>query len=108
MLPPSLRTRWLGQSLTRITTRPVSGQSAATGQFELWALGRKEVTVAFSAEQVVTDAGLLTIRKLDRELGFLAEAASRLADPRSQKFIVHDAERLLVQQIYRSTAVVLK
>jgi len=64
-------------------------------------LGRKEVTVDFSGEQIVTDAGLLTIRKLDRELGLLAEAASRLSDPRSQKYVVHDAERLLVQQVYQ-------
>lgn len=83
------------------TTPPVSGQSATTGQLLLWSLGRKEVTVDFSAEQVVTDAGLLTIRKLDRQLGILAEAASRLADPRSQKYVVHDAERLLVQQVYQ-------
>jgi hypothetical protein len=67
----------------------------------LWSLGRKEVTVDFSGEQIVTDAGLLTIRKFDRELGILAEAASRLSDPRSQKYVVHDAERLLVQQVYQ-------
>jgi hypothetical protein len=67
----------------------------------LWALGRKEVTVDFSAEQVVTDTGLLALRKLDRELGILAEAASRLSDPRSQRWVVHDAERLLVQQVYQ-------
>jgi hypothetical protein len=83
------------------TTQAVAGQSSATGQLPMWALGRKEVTVDFSAEQVVTDAGLLIIRKLDRELGFSAEAASRLSDPRSQKFVVHDAERLLVQQVYQ-------
>lgn len=83
------------------TTQPDSGQSAAIDQLSLWSLGRKEVTVDFSAERIVTDAGLLTIRKLDRELGILAEAASRLADPRSQKYIVHDVERLLTQQVYQ-------
>jgi hypothetical protein len=67
----------------------------------LWQLGRQEVTVDFSAEQVVTDTGLLTIRKLDRELGILAEAAARLSDPRSQKLVTHDAQELLVQQVYQ-------
>jgi hypothetical protein len=67
----------------------------------LWSLGRKEVTVDFSAEQVVTDTGLLTIRKLDRGLGILAEAATRLADPREQKLVVHPTEDLLVQQVYQ-------
>jgi len=70
-------------------------------QLVLWQLGRQQVTVDFSAEQVVTDTGLLAIRKLDRELGILAEAAARLSDPRSQKYVVHHAEELLVQQVYQ-------
>lgn len=83
------------------TIEPTSGQSAATHQIVLWSLGRKEVTLDFSAEQVVTDTGLLAIRKLDRELGILAEVAARLSDPRGQKWVVHDAERLVVQQVYQ-------
>jgi len=72
-----------------------------TEQLVLWQLGRREVTVDFSAEQVVSDTGLLAIRKLDRELGVLAEAAARLPDPRSQRHVSHDAEELLVQQVYQ-------
>lgn len=83
------------------TMQSVSGQPAPAAQMVLWSLGRKEVTIDFSAEQVVTDTGLLAIRKLDRELGILAEAAARLADPRQQRCVVHDAERLLVQQVYQ-------
>jgi hypothetical protein len=83
------------------TTPEISGQSTPIGQRVLWSLGRKDVTIDFSAEQVVTDTGLLTIRKLDRELGILSEAAARLADPREQKSVTHDAERLLVQQVYQ-------
>lgn len=83
------------------TTPEISGQPTPVGQRVLWSLGRKDVTIDFPAEQVVTDTGLLTIRKLDRELGILSEAAARLADPREQKSITHDAERLLVQQVYQ-------
>jgi hypothetical protein len=81
--------------------QPVEGQPVQPGQMVLWQLGRQEVTVDFSADQVVTDTGLLTIRKLDRELGVLAEAAARLSDPRSQKYVLHHAEELLVQQVYQ-------
>src|SRR5258706_7949280 len=70
-------------------------------QLVLWQLGRQEVTVDFSAERVVSDTGLLTIRKLDRELGVLAEAAARLSDPRSRMYVVHDVQELLVQQVYQ-------
>ncbi len=78
-----------------------AGSTVQTGQLVLWRLERQEVTVDFSADQVVTDTGLLTIRKLDRELGLLQEAAARLSDPRSQKYVLHHAEELLVQQVYQ-------
>ena len=76
-------------------------KTESTGQLVLWELGRQQVTVDFSAGKIVTDTGLLAVRKLDRELGILAEAAARLADPRSQKFVIHDVERVLVQQVYQ-------
>src|SRR5437867_7348000 len=83
----------------------VAAESAAANtqpqQLVLWELDRQQVTVDFSAGSVVTDTGLLAVRKLDRELGILEEAAARLADPRSQKFVKHDVQRLLVQQVYQ-------
>jgi hypothetical protein len=90
-----------GSQFSNGTRQPVEGQREPSQSMVLWQLGRQEVTVDFSAEQVVTDTGLLTIRKLDRELGILAEAAARLSDPRSQKLVLHDAEALLVQQVYQ-------
>jgi hypothetical protein len=71
---------------------------------ELFEVGRQQVTVCFDGGQVVSDAGLLPIAELDRELGILAEAARRLPDPRSQLFVVHDAERILRQQVFQILA----
>jgi len=90
-----------GSQFSKGTRQLLEDQPGSSQQRVLWQLGRQEVTVDFSAEQVVTDTGLLTIRKLDRELGILAEAAARLSDPRSQKSVLHDAEELLVQQVYQ-------
>ncbi len=73
-------------------------------QLVLWELGRQEVTIDFTGQAVVSDAGLLALRQLDRQLGVLAEAASRLADPRSQRHVSHDAEQLLIQQVYQLLA----
>jgi len=96
-------TEELSQAADGNTT--VAAESAAANaqpqQLVLWELDRQQVTVDFSAGRVVTDTGLLAVRKLDRELGILEEAAARLADPRSQKFVKHDAQRLLVQQVYQ-------
>ena len=50
-------------------------------QLDLFEVGRQQVTVTFDGGNVVTDAGLLPIRELDRQLGILDEAARRLPDP---------------------------
>jgi len=75
-----------------------------SSQLTLWDLGSQQVTVDFTGGRVVTDAGLLPIRMLDRELGVLAEVAARLPDPRAQKFVTHSREALLTQEVYQILA----
>ncbi len=79
----------------------------ATGcceQLTFWAIGQQQVTADFEGGCLVTDAGLLAIRDLDRKLGVIAELARRLPDPRAQKFVTHSREALLTQQIYQILA----
>jgi len=73
-------------------------------QLTLWDLGPQQVTVDFQGGSVVTDAGLLPLRLLDRELGVLAELARRLPDPRAQKFVTHSLEAILTQEVYQILA----
>jgi hypothetical protein len=75
-----------------------------TTQLELFEVDRKRVTVDFEGGQVVTDAGLLPIRQLDLDLGILAEASSRLPDPRSQEHVTFSTEQLLSQRVYQILA----
>lgn len=75
-----------------------------TRQLELFEVGRQQVMMDFEGGQVVTDAGLLPVAKLDLELGILSEAASRLPDPRSQQGVVHSAEQILRQQVFQILA----
>jgi hypothetical protein len=65
---------------------------------------RQPVAVAFDAPDIVTDTGLLTVRVLDQQLGYLADLARRLPDPRAQQFVIHPAEALLAQQVYQILA----
>jgi hypothetical protein len=79
----------------------------ATGcseQLTFWDLGTQQVTVDFTGGRVVTDAGLLPIRLLDKELGVLSEIARRLPDPRAQQFVTHTREALLTQEVYQILA----
>lgn len=79
-------------------------QTPCDQQLELFEVGRQQVTMTFDGGDVVSDAGLLPIRELDRQLGILDEAAKRLPDPRSQEFVTHTAERVLTQQVYQILA----
>jgi Transposase DDE domain group 1 len=62
------------------------------------------VAIAFDAPPIVTDAGLLGLRDLDQKLGYLAELARRIPDPRSPEFVTHTTEQILVQQVYQILA----
>jgi hypothetical protein len=65
---------------------------------------RQAVAVAFDAPPIVADTGLLGLRDLDQKLGYLADLACRLPDPRSPKFVTHSTEQILCQQVYQILA----
>jgi hypothetical protein len=73
-------------------------------QLTLWDLGPQQVTVTFQGGRLVSDAGLLALRMLDKELGVLSVLGARLPDPRSQKAVVFSPETLLTQQVYQILA----
>jgi Transposase DDE domain group 1 len=70
----------------------------------LWNLGSQQLHIAFDGGRIVSDAGLLAVRALEKPLGVIADLAQRLPDPRSPKFIHHSAEALLTQQVYQLLA----
>jgi len=72
--------------------------------FTLWKLGSQQLHVDFTGGRIVSDAGLLAVRALEKPLGILADLAHRLPDPRSAKFCTHSTEALLTQQVYQIPA----
>lgn len=75
-----------------------------TPHFTLAQVHRQPVAVAFDAPDIVSDTGLLTVRDLDQRLGYLADLARRLPDPRAQPFVTHPAAAILAQQVYQILA----
>jgi hypothetical protein len=71
-----------------------------TDQFTLWNLGPQQLLVDFTGGRLVSDAGLLAVRALERPLGVIAGLAELLPDPRSPLFIHHSVEALLTQEVY--------
>jgi hypothetical protein len=73
-------------------------------QLTFGSIGSQQVLVDFSGGRIVTDAGLLAVRALEKPLRVIADLAERLPDPRSRKFIQHSAEAILTQEVYQILA----
>lgn len=72
-----------------------------TGQIELFApVGRRLVEVKFEGGDVTSDAGVLLLRQVDRQIGLLQRVAERLYAPRDQSRCRHSALHLLRQRVY--------
>src|SRR5262249_31586526 len=72
--------------------------------FTLWNVGSQQVRVTFEGGRIVSDAGLLAVRALEKPLRVIADLARRLPDPRSPKYIAHSTEALLTQAVYQILA----
>src|SRR5947209_15083902 len=72
--------------------------------FTLWKVGSQQIQVHFDGGRIVSDAGLLAVRALEKPLRVIAELAERLPDPRSPQHIEHSAEALLTQEVYQILA----
>jgi hypothetical protein len=83
----------------KIMVHPPSQQ-----HFTLFPAGSQQVHVAFDGGRIVSDAGLLAVRALEKPLRVIADLAQRLPDPRSPKYIEHSAEALLTQAVYQILA----
>jgi hypothetical protein len=76
-----------------------SGQHFALGH-----VGSQQLHLAFDGGCLVSDAGLLAVRALERPLRVIADLAQRLPDPRSPRHVEHSAEALLTQAVYQILA----
>jgi hypothetical protein len=72
--------------------------------FTLGKVGSPQIQVAFDGGRLVSDAGLLAVRALEKPLRVIADLAARLPDPRAPRFIAHSAEALLTQEGYQILA----
>jgi len=72
--------------------------------FTLGKVGSQQILVAFDGGRIVSDAGLLAVRALEKPLRVIADWAARLPDPRAPRFIEHSAEALLTQAVYQILA----
>jgi hypothetical protein len=72
--------------------------------FTLWKIGSQQIHLAFDGGRIVSDAGLLAVRALEKPLRIIADLGERLPDPRAPQSIEHSAEAILTQEVYQILA----
>jgi Transposase DDE domain group 1 len=75
-----------------------------SSHFILGNVGSQQVQVDFTGGCIVSDAGLLAVRALEKPLRIIADLAARLPDPRAPRYIEHSVEAILTQEVYQILA----
>jgi len=75
-----------------------------TGVMRFSRRGRRRVEADFNGGRLVSDAGLLTLREVDRATGLTASLAACLRDPRQPAKIEHEQSAMLAQRIHAIAA----
>ena len=63
-------------------------------------LARRQVVGDFNGGQIVSDAGALLLREVDRKLGLVERLDAAIPDPRNQALIIHRQVTMLRQRIF--------
>jgi Transposase DDE domain group 1 len=67
-------------------------------------LARRRVEADFSGGRLSSNAGLLLVREIDRQLGLLDVAHQAIPDPRNPAAITHQQRELLAQRVFALAA----
>lgn len=62
-------------------------------------VGRRSMEVDFEGGRLTTDAGLLLLQEVDRQVGLLDGVNQAIPDPRDPRYITHEQRELLAQRI---------
>ena len=63
-------------------------------------LGRRRVEADFNGGRLTSDAGLLLLREVEREMGLVDQINACLPDPRDPAMIEHEQSAMLAQRVY--------
>lgn len=61
---------------------------------------RRQVVADFDGGRLTTDAGILLLREVDREIGLIDAINECIPDPRDPRFTIHEQREMLAQRIF--------
>ncbi|QDV23483.1 hypothetical protein Q31a_17820 [Aureliella helgolandensis] len=71
-----------------------------TNTMEFTATGRRKLVADFAGGRLTSDAGVLLLREMNRQLGLLDAIDAAIPDPREPSSIVHSQRTMLAQRIF--------
>ena len=63
-------------------------------------VGRRQVVADFDGGRLTSDAGVLLLREVDRQIGLIDAINDCLPDPRDQRFTIHQQREMIAQRIF--------
>ena len=63
-------------------------------------VGGRRVVADFNGGRLTTDAGVLLLREVDRQIGLIDAVNDCLPDPRDPRYIIHDQREMISQRIF--------
>lgn len=63
-------------------------------------VGRRRVVADFDGGRITSDAGVLLLREVDRQIGLIDAINDCLPDPRDQRFTIHEQREMIAQRIF--------
>ena len=63
-------------------------------------VGRRQVVADFDGGRLTSDAGVLLLREVDRQVGLIDAINDCLPDPRDQRFTIHQQREMIAQRIF--------
>lgn len=69
-------------------------------RIEFSRVGRRQVVADFNGGRLTSDAGVLLLREVDRQIGLINAINDCLRDPRDQRFTIHTQREMIAQRIY--------
>ena len=61
---------------------------------------RQQVVADFNGWRLTSDAGVLLLREIDRQIGLIDAINDCLPDPRDQRFTIHEQREMIAQRFY--------
>ena len=87
------------ENVITTTAKAINMTQCNTDAMRFTGQGRRRVEADFAGGRLVSDAGLLTLREVDRRTGLTAALADGLSDPRQPAKIRHENATMLAQRI---------